>query len=214
MVEFLNLFSIETFIFVLPAVIIALSFHEFAHAWMADKLGDPTPRLQGRLTVDIRKHIDIWGLLMLLVFHFGWGKPVETNPRYLKDPKKGVALISLAGPLMNIIIALISIVILAKMQNIASDKVSMLLSAIFSINAGLAVFNLIPIPPLDGSKIITIFLPPKTYYRYLEFQAQYEMYLIIGLFLLISTPIFSVPLTFAVNLIGSLGILIANALPF
>lgn len=210
----MNLFSIETFIFILPAVIIALSFHEFAHAWAADRLGDPTPRLQGRLTIDIRKHIDIWGLIMLLIFQFGWGKPVETNPRYLKDPKKDVALISLAGPLMNIIIALVSIVILIKVQYFASDKVSMLLSYIFSINSGLAVFNLIPIPPLDGSKIITIFLSPKAYYKYLEFQARYEMPLIIGLFILISTPIFNMPLTVAVKLIGKLGILIAGVLPF
>lgn len=210
----MGLFSIETFLFVLPAVIIAFSFHEFAHAFVADRLGDPTPRLQGRVTLDIRKHIDLWGLFALLVFHFGWGKPIETNPRYLKNPKMGTALISFAGPFMNFIISFITFIILFKVQNFADVKVNQLLFWIAIINAQLGVFNLIPIPPLDGSKIITIFMSPKTYFKYMEFQARYEMQLIIGLFVLIYIGILNVPIGIAVRIIELPAKIIANILPF
>lgn len=209
----MNIFSYDTIIFVLPALIIALSFHEFAHAYAADRLGDPTPRFQGRVTIDVRKHIDPWGAIMLLLTGFGWGKPVETNLGYLKNPIRDTAIISAAGPLANIIIALITIVIAAKVP--MSDNLAKLFIWIFNINAGLAVFNLIPIPPLDGSKIVSIFMSTKTYYKYMEFQYVYQMQIMIGLMALIFfTDILELPLTYCIGLLYSLGIFIAKILPF
>lgn len=157
----------------LPAVIIAMTFHEFAHAFAADKLGDDTPRVQGRLNLNPLSHIDPAGFFMLLFAGFGWGKPVQINPRKFKREitmSKGEAIVSVAGPLMNIILALIFSLILGAgfkfnwFINIPNSYsgiiITFLYQAIF-MNIGLGVFNLIPLPPLDGSKIFRHFLPTK-----------------------------------------------------
>lgn len=176
----LTLFNLATFnlvatLLTLPGVIIALSFHEFAHAFVADRLGDPTSRNQGRLTLDPLKHIDPVGIFLLIFAHMGWGKPVQINPNNFSkvSKEKGEALVALAGPVMNFILAFILMIIFyamivfipgtgvlnsLKAINVMNVVITMIYYAIV-VNIGLGVFNLIPIPPLDGSKIFLRFLP-------------------------------------------------------
>lgn len=156
----------------LPGVIIAITFHEFAHAYVADKLGDDTPRRQGRITLNPLAHIDPVGFFMLIFVHFGWGKPVEINPTNFNRKRsmaKQEMLVALAGPLMNIIIALILTIILFAINTFAPSFtitmtgliISLVLQMAISVNIGLGIFNLIPLPPLDGSKIFINILPYK-----------------------------------------------------
>lgn len=155
----------------LPAVIIAISFHEFAHAYAADKLGDDTPRYQGRLTLNPIKHLDPFGFVLLIFAGFGWGKPVQINPNNFKrdiSMQKGEAIVSVAGPLMNFCLAIISAIVLCALYMYGSysflsstigNITYIVLEELVFINIGLGVFNLIPLPPLDGSKIFMNFLP-------------------------------------------------------
>lgn len=154
----------------LPGVIIAITFHEFAHAFAADKLGDDTPRLQGRVNLNPLSHIDPIGFLMLIFVHFGWGKPVQINPRNFNRKRSmsaQEAIVALAGPLMNIVIAFILTVILFLIATFAKSfavttaggLVLLTIQMAISVNIGLGVFNLVPLPPLDGSKILMHFLP-------------------------------------------------------
>lgn len=156
-----------------PGVLIAITFHEFAHGYAAYKLGDNTAKNQGRLSLNPFAHLDPIGTLMLLVAGFGWGKPVEVNPRnYTRkmSMEKGEAIVSLAGPLMNFILAIIFTLIYCAIYKFAgigfiTTKIGYIIISIISstifVNIGLGVFNLIPLPPLDGSKIIMPFLPYK-----------------------------------------------------
>ena len=157
----------------LPAVIIAITFHEYAHAYAADKLGDDTPRYQGRLNLNPLSHIDPVGFVLLIFVGIGWGKPVEINPRNFKrdvSTQKGEAIVSIAGPLANFILAIVSAILLeivyiygSKMFLIstAGRIILILLTELVAINIGLGVFNLIPLPPLDGSKIFMSTIPYK-----------------------------------------------------
>ena len=156
-----------------PGVLIAITFHEFAHGYAAYKLGDNTAKNQGRLSLNPLDHLDPVGTLMLLVAGFGWGKPVEVNPRnYTRkmSMEKGQAIVSFAGPLMNFILAIVFTLIycaiykfagISFMTSTVGGIIMLLISSTISINIGLGVFNLIPLPPLDGSKIIMPFLPYK-----------------------------------------------------
>ena len=152
----------------IPGLLIAITFHEFAHANAADKLGDDTPRLQGRLTLNPLAHLDPIGCVMLLFAGFGWGKPVEVNPRNYDrrmSMDKADAIVSIAGPLMNLFLAIIFMLIycaILKFVNISSEAGLIILTIIkytVAINVGLGIFNLIPLPPLDGSKVIKPLLP-------------------------------------------------------
>ena len=156
----------------IPGILIAITFHEFAHAWMADKLGDDTPRMQGRLTLNPLKHLDPIGAILLLTAGFGWGRPVEINPNNFNRTitiRKGNALVSLAGPVMNFILAVVFSIIYGLLlgfagsflSTTAGNVISTVIMYTISINVGLGVFNLIPLPPLDGSKILLAFLPSK-----------------------------------------------------
>lgn len=163
--------SILSLILTLPAVLIAITFHEYAHAFVADKLGDDTPRIQGRLTLNPFAHLDPIGAVLLVFVHFGWGKPVEINPRNFSrkiSMSAGEAIVSLAGPLMNFILAIVFTIISCILVKFASSFILFnqigaiiytLIKICISINIGLGVFNLIPLPPLDGSKILMHFLP-------------------------------------------------------
>lgn len=154
----------------IPGVIIAMTFHEFAHAWMADKLGDDTPRRQGRLTLNPFKHMEPIGMLMLLFAGFGWGRPVEINSNNFNRTisiRKGNALVALAGPAINLILAIVFSIIYAFILAFGGtfiltqtgQIISSIIVYIISMNVGLGVFNLIPLPPLDGSKILVALLP-------------------------------------------------------
>lgn len=159
-------------LFSIPGVLIAITFHEYAHAFAADKLGDDTPRLQGRLSLNPFAHLDPVGSIMLLFAGFGWGKPVQINPRNFNrtiSMSKGEAIVSAAGPIMNFILAIIFCVIYFAIYKFAGafavTQVGMIvldiIKSIIAINIGLGIFNLIPLPPLDGSKILKNFLPYK-----------------------------------------------------
>lgn len=175
----------------LPALIIALSFHEFAHAYVSNRLGDPTPRLQGRLTLNPLAHLDPIGFLMLLVFKFGWAKPVLVNPINYKNREKGYALVSLAGPVMNLLLGLVSVLLYYVVYLFFYfEPLLSLLNWLITYNVYLAIFNLLPIPPLDGSKLLFFFLPRSVVYRYLDTVSQYGT--IILVFLLISGVVSSV----------------------
>ncbi len=154
------------------ALLTAITVHEFAHAWSADRLGDPTPRLQGRLTLNPLAHLDPIGTLMLLLVRIGWGKPVQFDPFNLKNPKRDAAIISLAGPASNIIFAVILAIILRLTQ-------SPIISPFIILNIVLAIFNLIPIHPLDGGKILVGLLPPADAAKVDLFLHQYGLFILI-----------------------------------
>lgn len=155
---------IETLIW-LPAILVGVTFHEFAHGWAASRLGDPTPYQQGRLTINPLPHIDWLGFLMLVFFKFGWAKPVQVDPRRFEgvSPKTGMMLVSLAGPGMNLGLALLGMVMLRILPDASTAAAAIwaqvLLQPLVYINLILAAFNLIPVPPLDGSKILAGILP-------------------------------------------------------
>jgi len=163
--------SIYNMLIALPAILIALTFHEYAHGQVADWLGDDTPYYQGRLTINPLPHIDWIGFFALMFLHFGWAKPVQVNPYNFKkiSIKTGMMLVSIAGPLMNILLALVGMIALRLLAfdpqlGTYSGSMSALIQMIVplvEINIILAVFNLIPVPPLDGSKILAGLLPDK-----------------------------------------------------
>lgn len=171
----------------IPAILIAITFHEYAHALAADKLGDDTPRRQGRLTLNPLKHLDPIGAILLLTAGFGWGKPVEINSNNFNRTvsiKKGNAIVSLAGPAMNFILAIVFSIIYGLLNAFASEfifttageVINSVIIYTISINVGLGVFNLIPLPPLDGSKIILAFLPSKARVWYMNHE--YILYIV------------------------------------
>lgn len=144
----------------IPAIIIGLTFHEFAHGWVADQLGDRTARYHGRLTLNPLAHVDIIGLIMLFIVGFGWAKPVPVNPYNLRgDTKRSLLLVSLAGPATNMILAVLGAIALGLLVGQVPYYGVDMLNQIVLINVVLAIFNLLPIPPLDGAKILAGLLP-------------------------------------------------------
>lgn len=173
---------------VIPGIIIAMVIHEYAHARVAVALGDFTPRLQGRLTLNPAAHIDIFGLLMLFLVHFGWAKPVQINPYNFRNPRRDDILVSLAGPAANLITAFIAafiFVFVLKNDFDVSDGVRTVLSLIVIVNINFAIFNMIPIPPLDGSHVLKQLLPYELAVRY----ETIERYSIFILIIFLMTPI-------------------------
>ena len=164
---------IVSLLYVAPAVLIALSLHEFAHGLASYSLGDPTPKASGRLSLNPFRHMDLWGTLLLLFFGFGWAKPVSVDPRYYKNPKADMVKVALAGPLMNFVVAFVALFfmgVIAKFNFVVTNYIYNLLCQIAIIDIGLGLFNLITIPPLDGSKVLFSLLPERYYFSYMRFE--------------------------------------------
>ena len=165
----------------IPGVIIAMTFHEYAHARAAVALGDFTPRLMGRLTLDPRAHVDPNGLLMLLFVRFGWAKPVMINPRNFRKPRRDDILVSVAGPAMNLFLGFIAFYVmkLSYWHYIDVSPITYeIIQMICVCNINFAIFNMLPIPPLDGSHILRNLLPPNLAYRYQSIE-QYSMLILV-----------------------------------
>ncbi len=171
-----------------PAIIIALTVHEFSHAWVAYKLGDPTAKAHGRLTFNPLAHLDPIGTIMLIVFRFGWGKPVPINEYNFKNPVVGMALSSLAGPMSNLVLAFLGTFLFHTFVGINS-LLSIALIYFVLINILLMMFNLLPVPPLDGHKIIRAILPEKLRYSWESLENYSPYILIVALFIIISTGV-------------------------
>ncbi len=172
MFDFLDL---STLIYRVPALLLALSFHEYAHAVVSDSLGDPTPSATGRLTMNPLAHLDAVGTLLLALCGFGWAKPVMIDPRYYKNYRSGVLKVSLAGPGGNLLLCFISIFLMGLLQRFGMLGMGgyQFLYWIMLYNVWFAFFNLIPVPPLDGSKVVSMLLPGELSWKFENFNAQY-----------------------------------------
>ena len=174
----------------IPGLIIAMTIHEYSHARVAYALGDYTPRMQGRLTLNPAAHVDPIGLIMLFFVHFGWAKPVQINPMNFSNPRRDDILVSLAGPLSNLItafVALIILVLMAKFNFPFSEGLLVVFNLIIVYNINFAIFNMLPIPPLDGSHILRNLLP----YELAQAYERLERYSFIFLIIIIATPVLS-----------------------
>lgn len=182
-------FDILSLVAGIPGLLMALVIHEYAHALIADKMGDSTPCMTGRLTLNPIAHIDPIGLIMLLVAQFGWAKPVMINANNFRNWRKGEICVSLAGPLANFILALIMFAIRMTLfwSGVRMQSLDLVLDLIIIYNINFGIFNLIPLPPLDGSRLITVFLPTEWAIRL----ASVERYSFLLLIVLMATPVFS-----------------------
>lgn len=181
------------------AALLCITFHETCHGLAAYALGDPTARRMGRLSLNPLRHLDPMGLLMMLIVKVGWAKPVPVDSRYFKNPRVGMAVVSIAGPLSNVLLSALAAVGYTVTMFYAIylefgflEVVGEFFYCVFFISAGLAVFNLLPIPPLDGSKVVFSLLPKELYWKLMRYE-RYGMFLLMGLLL---TGLLDVPLNF------------------
>lgn len=203
-----SLFSLEglkDLVLWIPVILFSISFHECAHAWMAYRLGDPTAKEEGRLTLNPIKHFNLFGFIMMVIVHFGWATPVPVNPNNFRNPSKGMLYTAVAGPGSNALLALVSsflyvlVTVIAyhlPMNDMLYEIISnllLLLLYMMMLNISLAVFNLLPVYPLDGSRVLTYFLPV----QYNNFMVRYgQIIQIVFILLVVVTPVVD-------NLIGA-----------
>ena len=192
------------------AMLTALPFHEYAHAWAANKLGDPTAKYQGRLTLNPFRHLDLFGSICMVLFGFGWAKPVPVNSRYFKKPRRDMAITAVAGPIANLLLSFVAMLFYqiffhiyvhsfsgAVLQGGGSFGANILLFTtmffmyLHTLNLYLAIFNLIPIPPLDGSRLLFLFLPDRYYFALMK----YERFIMLAMLVLLWTGIITLPIS-------------------
>lgn len=204
----------------IPVILLSLTIHEVAHGWIASRLGDPTAKNLGRLSLNPLKHLDPIGTIMMLVFGFGWAKPVPINARYFKNKRRDMALTALAGPVSNLLLAFIGIFFYMVLSRtlydaLVSDNslayvIILFFYVFYTLNLYLAIFNLLPIPPLDGSRILFVILPDRYYFGIMK----YERYIMLAMMLLLFSGMFTAPLSFIVSVIETGMKAVIGLLPF
>ena len=223
--------DISQLILTAMAALIALTIHEYAHGYVAYKLGDDTAKSQDRLSLNPMKHLDPFGVICMVLFHFGWARPVPINPRNFKNPRKGFALTALAGPGINLIVGfftaffyLLCLAIFKPSENVFLYNLQLntirFFYFFFTVNVGLAIFNLIPVPPFDGSRILNVILPERIYFKVMQYERQIYWGVIAWLFLgdvvyatLLKIPfIANVPVLKAIFKIFSLSDILSEAI--
>ena len=184
-------------IILVPVLLLSMMAHELAHGYIAYRMGDPTAKSRGRLSLNPLRHLDPLGTAMFVItylfsgFMFGWAKPVPVSPYYFKNRQRGMAIVGIAGPITNFIIAIIFALVLNWVAPAADGRVFTVLFLLFEINVVLGLFNLIPIPPLDGSRVLGAFLPRRAYEKWVEFD-RYGFMLVIAVIILFQGPVFRV----------------------
>ncbi len=192
----------------LPVILLALSVHETAHGYVAYKLGDPTAHSMGRLTLNPIKHLDPFGFLSMILFGFGWAKPVPINTRYFKKPKRDMALTGVAGPISNLLLALVFALSMKLFYFVIAyahfpNETVMMMAVYFYnflyygvyLNVALAIFNLLPVPPMDGSRLLFAVLPSNLYFKIMR----YEQYIYIVVLILLALGVLSPVISYLTN---------------
>ena len=200
-------YPLEILVSIIPALI-CITFHETSHGRVAYWLGDPTAKRAGRLSLNPIKHIDWMGLAMMVVFHFGWAKPVPVNMLYFKNPKRGMALTALAGPASNVLLTVVMLALFGPLyilsaMGIGGIAVELLMETVSTtayLSMAFAVFNLLPVPPLDGAKILYSVLSDKAYYKLMI----YEKYGMMLMLILVATGILGTPLSYVTEFLFDL----------